>query len=296
MTLNLNTGKHSATFPYDSDSATFGQFKEYLAQVTLIPKQEILVKFGHPPQVLDYADDVLLANTPVLQSGFQVTVAKKPISSAHSISQHHNRSSGTCSYSVARWYNPANSSSDALTGNMESSSFVFHNENTISVPLGDGYLIKRKVPGDNSCLFNSLINSLGRSDLTTYSLRALVSQTILNHPETYNDAMLNKPAPEYCAWIMKPSSWGGGIEMAIISAEFGIEICSIDTRFQRIDRFGEGIYQRRVFLLYSGSHYDYIAFALQPEAPREFDQTVFSVYSADADLVLAAALELAVKG
>ncbi|KAJ2650363.1 ubiquitin-specific protease otu1 [Coemansia sp. RSA 1250] len=295
MTLNLNTGKHSAKFPYDSDSATFGQFKEYLAQVTSICKRDILVKVGDPPRVLDYADDVLLVNTPVLQLGPRVTVAKKPASPVPSVSQHCSGSSDTYSHGAVHCDHSAFSSRGTLAGDMVSNTSAFHNENTVSVPIGDGYLVRRKVPGDNSCLFNSLANSLGCSDLTSYSLRTLVSQTIMNHPETFNGAVLNKPVPEYCAWIMEPTSWGGGIEMAIISNEFGIEICSIDTRSQRIDRFGEGAYMRRVFLLYNGSHYDYIAFVSWPEVPREFDQTVFSVYSVDADLLLAAALELAAK-
>ncbi|KAJ2450482.1 ubiquitin-specific protease otu1 [Coemansia sp. RSA 2336] len=293
MTLNLNTGKHSVKFPYDSDSATFGQFKEYLAQVTSICKRDILVKIGDPPLVLDYADDVLLANTPILRSGSQVTVAKKSASPVPSISRHGSGPSDTYRHHSAL---PSHGTlAGGMAGGMEFNTPTSYNGATLSVPVGDGYLVRRKVPGDNSCLFNSLASSLGRSDLTAYSLRTLVSQTIMNHPETFTDAVLNKPVLEYCAWIMEPTSWGGGIEMAIISSEFSIEICSIDTRFQRIDRFGEGTFMRRVFLLYNGSHYDYIAFVSQPEEPREFDQTVFSVYSADADLILAAALELAVK-
>ncbi|KAJ2892664.1 ubiquitin-specific protease otu1, partial [Coemansia aciculifera] len=62
----------------------------------------------------------------------------------------------------------------------------------------------------------------------------------------------------------------------------------------RIDRFGEGKYAGRVILLYSGIHYDYVAFAASADAPRDFDQTEFGIVaSVDNDAVLAAAVELA---
>ena len=53
-------------------------------------------------------------------------------------------------------------------------------------------------------------------------------------------------------------SWGGGIELAILTQEYEIEICVINTECEgRIDYFGEDQqYPHRVFLLYNNLHYD----------------------------------------
>jgi hypothetical protein len=53
-------------------------------------------------------------------------------------------------------------------------------------------------------------------------------------------------------------SWGGGIELAILTQEYQIEICVINTESGgRIDYFGEDKhFPYRVFLLYNNLHYD----------------------------------------
>jgi hypothetical protein len=53
-------------------------------------------------------------------------------------------------------------------------------------------------------------------------------------------------------------SWGGGIELAILTQEYEIEICVINTESGgRIDYFGEDRhFPYRVFLLYNNLHYD----------------------------------------
>ncbi len=36
-------------------------------------------------------------------------------------------------------------------------------------------------------------------------------------PLTYNAGFLGREPEEYCKWITLPSSWGGGIELSILS-------------------------------------------------------------------------------
>ncbi|KAJ1843288.1 ubiquitin-specific protease otu1 [Coemansia sp. RSA 2708] len=273
MTLNLSKDGQSSVFPYHAKLSTFGQFKDYLALVTELPRHEILVKLGHPPTVLDYPDHTLLSDTPI-HSGSEVTVALRPQQSAPALP------------TIPLEFCRAPLSHIPNTPFQPAGDFI---------AVGDGYLVRRKVPGDNSCLFSSLASCLGNPHLTPTKLRELVAQIIKHSPQTFSAAVLERPVDEYCAWIVDPSSWGGGIEMAAISEAFHVEICSIDTRTQRVDRFGESRYARRVFLLYTGSHYDYIAFAARPDDPREFDQTDFLVSAADADAVLATAIALAAK-
>lgn len=69
--------------------------------------------------------------------------------------------------------------------------------------------------------------------------------------------MLGKPNEEYCEWILKPDSWGGAIELAVLSNYYGIEMAVVDTLNAIINRFGEDQrYAHRVFLLFDGIHYD----------------------------------------
>ncbi|KAJ2044762.1 ubiquitin-specific protease otu1 [Coemansia sp. S16] len=232
------------------------------------------IKVGDPPEFIDFPDSTPLANTPI--------------------------STGCAVYAVGVRDTPephvANETRAVTTITTEQSDVEMEDMDTQAfVTFRDGYLVHRTVPSDNSCLFRSLCSVLGQVGLTSERLRELVCQGILENPELYNEAVLDKPIAEYCHWISQSSSWGGGIEMAIISETFSVEICSIDISSLRIDRFGEDKYTRRVILLYSGIHYDYVAFASSANAPRDFDQTEFGVVLGVDDAVLAAAVELAAK-
>jgi ubiquitin thioesterase OTU1 len=77
-------------------------------------------------------------------------------------------------------------------------------------------------------------------------------------------------------WISRLDSWGGGIELAILSSFYEIEICAFDVKSCRMDCFGQDkSYKTRVYLLYNGIHYDALALSEQ-NAPEEMDITLFS--------------------
>lgn len=110
--------------------------------------------------------------------------------------------------------------------------------------------------------FTSLIYSgytlNGRVDteVGTY-MREIIAQHVSNDKETYNEAILGKPNQEYCDWIRKSESWGGAIEVSILSAYYGIEIAVVDITNALINRFGEDQkFQMRAFVIYDGIHYD----------------------------------------
>jgi hypothetical protein len=145
-----------------------------------------------------------------------------------------------------------------------------------------GQLIRFVVPADNSCLFSSIYFALhsGKLDLTANKfLRNLVASKIESDHTTYSEAMLGRTNSEYSKWIRRGNtfgvracvlfvfesidrfqddSWGGGIELAILTQEYEIEICVINTECEgRIDYFGEDRhFPYRVFLLYNNLHYD----------------------------------------
>lgn len=51
------------------------------------------------------------------------------------------------------------------------------------------------------------------------------------------------PPSQYTSTILKPSTWGGAIELGILASYYNTEIASIDVETGRIDHFspGEGI-------------------------------------------------------
>lgn len=153
-------------------------------------------------------------------------------------------------------------------------------------------LQRRVVPADNSCLFTSVhyvVEGGVYEPTCAPEMRGLIAQIVASDPTAYCEAVLGKTNEEYCAWIRREDTWGGAIEVSILSKFYQCEICVVDTQTVRVDRFGEDAgYQKRVLLIYDGIHYDPLQKALAgSDAPP---QTVFS--TAD-DVTLAQALELA---
>ena len=88
---------------------------------------------------------------------------------------------------------------------------------------------------------------------------------------------------------MNPDSWGGAIEIAILSQYYNMEIDVVDTQTGRMDMFGEDKnYSRRVLLIYNGVHYDPLI--MEPLIPGDAIQTIFST---DDHGVSAQAMEIA---
>jgi ubiquitin thioesterase OTU1 len=88
-------------------------------------------------------------------------------------------------------------------------------------------------------------------------MRQIIAESVSNDPDNYSEAILGKPNREYCRWILKPDSWGGAIELAVLSNFYGLEIAVVDTLNAIINRFGEDQhYAQRVFLMFDGIHYD----------------------------------------
>ncbi|KAI7873890.1 OTU-domain-containing protein, partial [Lichtheimia hyalospora FSU 10163] len=158
--------------------------------------------------------------------------------------------------------------------------------NADAVETNGGLLALRTVPDDNSCLFRSLGYVANRDTSITQQLRQAVASAIEQDPIMYSDATLGQERTKYIDWIQKTSSWGGAIELAILSNYLNVEIDSIDVQTGRVDKFGEGNYPERVLIIYSGIHYDAVALTPALDCPEDFDQTRFS--SEDESIVNAA--------
>jgi ubiquitin thioesterase OTU1 len=102
------------------------------------------------------------------------------------------------------------------------------------------YSIKRKViPADNSCLFNSVNYALNQNINEPFIMRSLIAAEIQSNLDLYNEAILDKNPNEYCEWIMDSSTWGGGIEISILSKSFQVAVAVVDILNCTIECFGE---------------------------------------------------------
>ncbi|KAJ2412893.1 ubiquitin-specific protease otu1 [Coemansia sp. RSA 2530] len=277
MQLHLKAeGRDGDEGQYGGQTSTFGEFRRRLAQVSSLPLETLRIKAGDPPEFIDFPDSTPLADTPIAKncsvyavrgrmqdtSGPEATSGTAATTTAeHTPHTCENCASAAAQKSLQERRSEPETMQLSRLHNVDSSFDTSDKSTPEFVAFRDGYLVRRS--------------------------------GILDNPEQYNEAVLEKPIPEYCHWISQPSSWGGGIEMAILSETFSVEICSIDIQSLRVDRFGEDKYVRRVILLYSGIHYDYVAYASGVSAPRDFDQTEFGVVMGADDVVLAAAVDLA---
>lgn len=153
-------------------------------------------------------------------------------------------------------------------------------------------LTRATVPADNSCLFTSVYYVVEGGVLNPAcapEMRRLIAQIVASDPGFYSEAILGKTNQNYCDWIKRDDTWGGAIEISILSKFYQCEICVVDTQTVRIDRFGEDAgYAKRVLLIYDGIHYD----PLQRDFPDP-DTPPLTIFSSNDDIVLVQALELA---
>ena len=120
----------------------------------------------------------------------------------------------------------------------------------------NGRLIRQKIADDNSCLFNAIQLCVDKIDVSkidkerTNELREMAASIILSDSDTYNAATLdNKSNEEYAQWIMNPMSWGGEIELSILSNILEIVIIAIDIETLKLFKYGiESGYEKTIFL------------------------------------------------
>ena len=258
-------------------SQTVTELKSAIQEATSVPDFDL--KCGYPPQPLDMTaidGETRLSDIGIKLDGEQLIVMPREIQSKleHPVKT----SDGLPAQQNAKPL-PTQSSQPLLP--LESKQTGVENDPPeLPLPSLGGTLVLRVMPDDNSCMFRALSSAvMGSLDGMT-ELRAVVARVIQENPELYGEGILQKSPDDYCRWIQMETSWGGGIELSILSQEFGVEICSINVQDLRIDRFNEGK-PTRCILVYSGIHYDTIA--LNPssppfrkaDAPPDFDVKVF---------------------
>lgn len=246
------SGQH--TIRQLTSASTVNDLKHTLNSLTNIPQDSLKILTGFPPKLLNIENDNQQLASLSLKSGDVLIVEKNPLAKVKQ--------------------------AEAVLRQIENQSNA------------RGILTRQVVPANNSCLFTSInFARTGKLDLSVADgMRELIAGVVMSDPETYNEAFLEKSNADYCAWIMSEETWGGAIEVAILSKYCGIEIDVVETQAERINRFGEDQnYSQRILLIYDGIHYDPLM--LEP-VDASTPQTVFSTND---ESILSLALELAAE-
>ncbi|ETL29406.1 hypothetical protein, variant 2 [Phytophthora nicotianae P10297] len=152
-------------------------------------------------------------------------------------------------------------------------------ENSAAQSKTKSVFMRRVMPADNSCLFHSIGYALGKGrEGNGPVMRQLIKDTILADPEKYSEVFLGRPVYEYCAWIMDDKSWGGEIELSILSTYYKVEMVVFDvTSMSRLCYGEDQGFTQRLFLLYDGIHYDLVVEAPSATASESQDVTLFAI-------------------
>ncbi|KAJ4359426.1 ubiquitin-specific protease otu1 [Ascochyta clinopodiicola] len=272
--LRAPNGQHTLAL---DDNAAVSDLLSAITTSTDLPLYDL--KWGFPPQPLDpslYGLSTLLKDTDLKLNGAQIIVIAQ----------------ATGDPSEQRQDNEASTSQPAAPLSLQrKEQTALKDTPEVFVPDRGGTVVLRVMPDDNSCMFRAVGSAVLTDTLDSMTeLRSLVAQSIQRDPEYYNEAILQRSPDDYCKWIQYDDSWGGGIELSILSQEFDIEIASINVQDLRVDRFNEGR-PRRCILVYSGIHYDTIAFVPSGSSTFSPDNDV-KLFDAGDDVILEGARQL----
>ncbi|KAK4684105.1 ubiquitin thioesterase OTU1, partial [Tremellales sp. Uapishka_1] len=270
VTVRLRHPNGVCTLDLQPDTQTIADLKALIFSSTDIDPSRQEIRYGYPPKLLpDLPLNSPLASIPISR-GEQLLVANLPeavIPIAPSPS-----SLPTPAPSVKALSQTLSAPSPLPPPKAEPGG------ESVALPGRDaGFLQLRVVPDDNACLFSAVAVVFEGGIEGGHKLRSVVADAIRRDEETYSDVMLGKSRQEYVEAILKPDTWGGAIELSIFAKHYRTEISSFDVATGRCDRFGEGEYDSRCVLVYSGIHYDAITSSPVPVSPPAFHTTVFPV-------------------
>ncbi|KAI6045728.1 hypothetical protein EDC04DRAFT_3104352 [Pisolithus marmoratus] len=269
--LRLRHPQGVSTLQLDFDSATVGDLQQQIFAASQIPPSQQEIKSGYPPQTLTVIPELSLSSLG-LRPGEQIIVNQRAIATTAQPP-----AAGRTTVPISQSLSPPVPQPVSVSSST-TPAFVETSESSV--------LVHRVVPDDNSCLFSSVALIFEQDITKAQKMRQIVADGIRSNAETYNDAILGMHRDKYISTILKPSTWGGAIELAVLANYFGTEITSIDVETGRIDRFTpspEKSRGDRCILIYSGIHYDAATLSPMVGAPAEWDQTVFPIMSTDED-------------
>lgn len=151
-------------------------------------------------------------------------------------------------------------------------------------------VIRRRVPKDNNCLF-SAVGYLceGRQGSVCTELRAEVAEFVKSSADM-SEVMLGMDVEEYGRWIRNEFNWGGETEILCLSKKYQVElqVVLMGPKSTSLTYNEGGGTKGRVYLLYTGQHYDAIVSAPSPDALPDSETRVHTSDFADLDKMVLA--------
>ncbi|KAL7619977.1 ubiquitin-specific protease otu1 [Parahypoxylon ruwenzoriense] len=244
------------------DSATVGQLLESIKAST--GYAEVMVKYGWPPKALD-ADQgyATLQSLGLQRESFTVVpVETSPPAVAAENPQPAQEAAAPVAFPGGRSPQTPKGTLDIADQNIS----VRMSETNSYLAVGGALKGLPTAPDET---------------LTPTMLRQIVVDHIRANPEKYTAAVLDKDPELYCARMLQKDTWGGEIELDVLSEVFQLEICVINVQHLNVYRVGEGRDMRCV-LVYSNIHYDRVAEVFnEGQAVADFDITRWAVDSSD---------------
>jgi ubiquitin thioesterase OTU1 len=99
----------------------------------------------------------------------------------------------------------------------------------------------------------------------------------------------------YQNYILDRSTWGGGLELRILSMIYQREIATFNIETARQHTFGEDQtppFPKCIMVIYNGVHYDALAIAKSPRAKESDDITEFNPRTKRGKMIIAAAQKM----
>ena len=143
-------------------------------------------------------------------------------------------------------------------------------------------VIRRYIAKDNNCLFSAAgYLCEGRQGAICTELRAAVAEHVRNSPDV-SEVMLGMDKEEYCKWIKNEMNWGGENEVCFLCDKFNVEIQVVMMGASSSSlTYGQGAGRRgRVYLLYTGQHYDAMVGGEHPDVLPDSETKVFPLGTA----------------
>jgi len=270
LILRVRTKTGMIKIPYLTSESTLKDLKTAISDLSGLGYSSVKILKGYPPKLLDGLSEESSLGSLSIKDGELFTLQESPSSESSKSSQESKTTVPTKKPPTIETQQSAQIKSR-------------------------GVLLRKVVPSNNSCLFTSIHFVMQDGDFNLdcqRALRELIARTVKQDPITFNQAILGKSNSEYCKWIQNPTSWGGSIEVMIMSKYYKVEICVVDIRSGRIDRFGEDCsYPLRVFIIYDGIHFDPLYLSLNGSS--SLSPKIQTKFSNDDEFVMIQALEMA---
>ena len=140
-------------------------------------------------------------------------------------------------------------------------------------------IVRRYVPNDHECLFTAIayLCEGSRHGNCGQRLRAICAEKIAADPDMYSEAVLGKPNVQYVEWIKNPFNWGGELEIGILAQHFQVEVAVVMMEALFVLPYAFEGATKRIYLLYTGQHYDPLVGAADDDAPVDGELRHFPV-------------------